>query len=64
MEKCFTLKKAHKMQIQKLVNDMDEQKLDSTLELLTRLNNSNLEITLGKEDKQQINLISSVQQLN
>ncbi len=52
------------MQIQKLVNDMDEQKLDSTLELLTRLNNSNLEITLGKEDKQQINLISSVQQLN
>ncbi|GBC05120.1 hypothetical protein RclHR1_06040011 [Rhizophagus clarus] len=51
--------------IDKILNDMDEPKLENTLELLTKLNNNNSEIiSLDKEDRQRMDLISSIQQLS
>ncbi|CAI2197716.1 3891_t:CDS:2, partial [Funneliformis geosporum] len=64
VKKLEAMKNDKKRKIDKILNYMDEPKLENTLELLIRLNNTNSGIALSKEDRQRMDLISSVQQLS
>lgn len=56
-QKLLAKKNDKKRKINEVINEMDQPKLDNTLDLITKLNSE------SKKDQQRIDLISSIQQL-